>query len=98
MAGPVAASPVQPAPERAARPKDAKLSVMVSLTVYEGRPLLKQAFGMLSDYSYDVLMSDRLTVAVDPRGHNFESCIRAFDDCDLIFGIIAPSYCTGIWS
>ena len=96
MAGPVAAPPAQAAPERTIRSKGAKLSVMVSSTVYEIRPLLKQAFAMLAGYGYDVMMSDRLTVAVDPRGHNFDSCIRAVDICDLFFGIITPSYGTGI--
>jgi hypothetical protein len=75
---------------------ESKLSIMVSSTVYDIRPLLKQAFGMLRGYGYDVMMSDRLTVAVDPRGHNFESCIRAVDECDLFFGIITPFYGTGV--
>jgi hypothetical protein len=35
-------------------------------------------------------------VAVDPRRHNFDSCIRAVEACDLFFGIITPAYGTGI--
>lgn len=75
---------------------ESKLSIMVSSTVYDIRPLLKQAFGMLTSYGYDVIMSDRLTVPIDPRKHNFDSCIRAVEECDLFFGIITPSYGTGV--
>ncbi len=75
---------------------ESKLSVMVSSTVYGIRPLLKQVYGELSAYGYDVLMSDRHTVAVDPRKHNFANCIRAVEKCDLFLGIITPSYGTGI--
>jgi len=73
-----------------------KLSIMVSSTVYSIRPLLKQVFGILTGYGHDVMMSDRLTVAVDPRKHNFESCLAAVEKCDLFFGIITPTYGTGI--
>jgi len=73
-----------------------KLSIMVSSTVYSIRPLLKQVFGILTSYGHDVMMSDRLTVPVDPRKHNFESCLDAIEQCDLFFGIITPAYGTGI--
>lgn len=79
-----------------AHAKKMKLSIMVSSTVYDIRPLLKQVFGMLTGYGFDVLMSDRATIAVDPRRHNFESCIRAVMNCDLFFGIITSSYGTGV--
>lgn len=75
---------------------DSKLSIMVSSTVYGIRPLLKQIYGMLTGYGYDVLMSDRATVAVDPRKHNFDSCIRAVERCDLFLGLITPFYGTGV--
>lgn len=77
-------------------PSESKLSIMVASTVYDIRPLLRQVFGILTGYGYDVMMSDRLTVPVDPRKHNFESCIRAVEKCDLFFGIITPAYGTGI--
>lgn len=67
-----------------------KLTIMVSSTVYSIRPLLGQVFGMLTCYGYEVLMSDRATVAVDPRGHNFDSCIRTVENCDLFLGTITP--------
>jgi len=73
-----------------------KLSIMVSSTVYDIRPLLKQVFAMLDAYGFHVLMSDRGTVAVDPRKHNFDSCIRAVDKCDLFFGIITSAYGSGV--
>ncbi|MBH1943480.1 DUF4062 domain-containing protein [Erythrobacter sp. YJ-T3-07] len=75
---------------------DSKLTVMVSSTVYGIRPLLKQVFAMLTGYGHEVLMSDGATVAVDPRKHNFDSCIRAVESCDLFFGLITPSYGTGV--
>jgi hypothetical protein len=75
---------------------DPKLSIMVSSTVYGIRPLLKQVYGMLDGYGHDVVMSDRLTLPVDPRKHNFDSCLAAVEKCDLFFGFITPSYGTGI--
>lgn len=73
-----------------------KLSIMVSSTVYTIRSLLKQVDGMLGGYGHEVMMSDRLTVPVDPRKHNFDSCIAAVEKCDLFFGFITPAYGTGI--
>lgn len=73
-----------------------KLSIMVSSTVYGIRPLLKQVFATLQAFGHDVMISDRHTVAVDPRKHNFDSCIRAVEQCDLFLGIITPFYGTGI--
>lgn len=73
-----------------------KLSVMVSSTVYGIRPVLKQVLGTLRAFDYDVMISDRHTVADDPRKHNFDSCIRAVEQCDLLLGIITPFYGTGI--
>ncbi len=49
---------------------DLKLSIMVSSTVYGIRPLLKQVYGLLEGFEHDVVMSDRLTLPVDPRNHN----------------------------
>lgn len=73
------------------------LSIMVSSTVYNIRSLLKQIFATLEQaYGYEVLMSDRSTIPVNPRLHNFENCIHAVETCDIFFGIITPSYGTGI--
>ena len=77
--------------------KAAPLSIMVSSSVYDKRGLLKRIFATLGNtYGYDVWMSDRSTLPVDPEVHNFQNCIRAVEECDIFFGIISPHYGTGV--
>lgn len=75
--------------------RDKKLIVMVSSTVFDIRDLLDQVYGTLTGFGYDVWMSARGTVPVNPGKSNFENCLKAVEACDLFFGIITPAYGSG---
>jgi hypothetical protein len=73
-------------------PEAAPLKVMVSSTVYNQEYELKQLFAVLEGYGYEVLMSHRGTIPVDPSKHNFKNCLAAVDSCDLFIGIVNSRY------
>ena len=73
-----------------------QLSVMVSSTAYDLKHELRQIEGVLLGYGYRPIISDRNRMGVNPKSHNFDSCIRAVENCDLFIGIITPTYGTGV--
>jgi hypothetical protein len=74
---------------------DPKPVIMVSSTVYGIENLLEQIFGVLNSYGYEVWMSYKGTVPIDPRKSNFENCLDAVDNCDVFLGLITPKYGSG---
>ncbi|MBK6627673.1 MAG: DUF4062 domain-containing protein [Flavobacteriales bacterium] len=79
---------------RAATPK-AKPKVLVSSSVYGQENLLEAIYADLEGYGYEVLMSHRGTVPVDPQVSAMDSCLKAVEECDLFLGIIFPRYGSG---
>lgn len=73
----------------------ARLTIMVSSTVYQKEPMLDQVDAILRDLGYRVWMSHKGSVPVIPGKSTYESCLAAVDDCDLYFGIITPQYGSG---
>lgn len=69
--------------------------VLVSSAVYGFEELLDQIYGVLISLDYEVWMSHKGTVPVDPKKTAMESCIQAVKDCDLFLGIILPRYGSG---
>jgi len=69
--------------------------IMVSSTVYGIENLLEQIFGVLNAYGYEVWISHKGTVPIDPRKSNFENCLDAVDGCDVFLGLITPRYGSG---
>lgn len=69
--------------------------ILVSSTVYGIEDLLDQMFGILSGFGYQVWMSYKGTIPVDPGETAFESCLRAVERCDLFLGLITPTYGSG---
>ena len=67
---------------------------MVSSTVYGIEDLLDQIFGILSP-DFEVWMSHKGTVPVDPQKSNFENCLAAVEKCDLFLGILTTKYGSG---
>lgn len=67
---------------------------MVSSTVYGIEDLLDQVFGILNP-DFEVWMSHKGTVPVDPQKSNFDNCIAAVDQCDLFLGILTTRYGSG---
>lgn len=78
-----------------AKAAKAKITIMVSSTVYGMEDQLTQLFGMLKGYGYRVWMSHMGTVPVMPGQSAFESCLAAVDACDVFFGLIRPQYGSG---
>jgi hypothetical protein len=67
---------------------------MVSSTVYGIEDLLDQIFGILNP-DFEVWMSHKGTVPVDPQKSNFDNCLAAVDTCDLFLGILTTRYGSG---
>lgn len=73
----------------------AKLTVMVSSSVYGKEAMLDQIFAALEGFGYRVWMSCKGTVPVLPGKSAFDSCLEAVERCDLFFGLITPQYGSG---
>jgi hypothetical protein len=69
--------------------------ILVSSPVYGIEDLLDQIFGMLAGFGYEVWMSHKGTVPVDPDKTAFENCLEAVERCDLFLGLITTSYGSG---
>jgi hypothetical protein len=74
---------------------------MVSSAVYGFEELLNSIYATLSapdqsgEPKYEVWMSHKGTMPVDPNVTALESCRRAVKACDLFLGIILPRYGSG---
>ncbi|MBI3267865.1 MAG: DUF4062 domain-containing protein [Planctomycetes bacterium] len=58
--------------------------------------LLESIHALLGGFGYDVLMSYKGTVPVDPALSAMTSCLQAVADCDLFLGLILPRYGSGL--
>lgn len=74
---------------------EAKPKVLVSSSVYGQENLLEAIYADLEGYGYEVLMSHRGTIPVDPQVSAMDSCLKAVEGCDLFLGIIFPHYGSG---
>jgi hypothetical protein len=74
---------------------EARLTVLVSSSVYGKEPMLEQIFATLEGFGYKVWMSLKGTVPVIPGKSAFESCLIAVENCDLFFGLITSNYGSG---
>jgi hypothetical protein len=75
--------------------KKAKLTVLISSSVYGREPLLEQIFAWLEGLGYEAWNSSIGTLPVGLRTGNYESCIKAAERCDIFFGLISPRYGSG---
>jgi|SRR5947199_1710982 len=69
---------------------------MVSSTVYGVEPFLDQVYGTLKGYGYEVWMSHKGTIPVNPKKTAFENCLVAVEQCDAFLGIITGRYGSGL--
>jgi hypothetical protein len=72
--------------------KPRKLRVMVASTIHGFEDQLEQICSTLHGYGYDVWNSHMNTIPVHPGLSNPQNCLRAVENCDLLFGIIRPRY------
>lgn len=82
-------------PPSADKPKTPQLKILVSSTVYGYEDLLESIFALLETFGYDVMMSHKGTVPVDPQHGAMENCLKAVESCDLFLGLILPRYGSG---
>lgn len=76
--------------------KNKRLTLFVSSTIYDNEKLLDQLYPILTGFGYEVWMSHKGTLPVNPGETPFQSCLRAVEQCDLFLGIITPSYGSGV--
>jgi len=74
--------------------KETRLKILVSSVVLGYEDLLESIYAIL-DQDYDVVMSHKGTLPVDPEISAMSSCVQAVDECDLFLGIILPRYGSG---
>ena len=79
-----------------AQPHIAKLRIAVVSTIYGFEDQLEQVCSTLQGYGYEVWNSHYKTIPVHPGLSNTENCLRAVEECDLLFGIIHPKYGSGV--
>lgn len=73
-----------------------RLRIFISSSVYDKQDLLTQIYASLEGIGYEVWMSHKGTIPVDPKLTAFQNCLVAVDKCDLFLGIISGYYGSGI--
>ena len=68
---------------------------MVSSVVFGYEDFLESIYAILENFGYEVRMSHKGTIEIDPNVSAMSSCEQAVDDCDVFLGIILPNYGTG---
>lgn len=84
-----------PEPKKIAKNEPYRPKLLVSSAVYGFEDLLESVYALLETFGFEVLISHKGTVAIDPTTHAFDSCLKAVDACDLFLGIILPRYGSG---
>ncbi len=72
------------------------LTLMVSSSVYGIEEYLDQIYAVLSEIGYEVWMSHKGTVPINPNQTALESCLTAAGNCDLFLSIITSRYGKGV--
>jgi hypothetical protein len=80
---------------RGSKKEPGRLKILVSSVVYGHEDLLESVYSLLDTFGYDVLMSHKGTIPIDPERSAMTSCLDATECCDLFLGIILPQYGSG---
>lgn len=72
-----------------------RLKILVSSAVVDWDELLESIYALLETYGYEVIMSHKGTLPVEPSVSAMDSCLKAVEDCDLFLGVILPRYGSG---
>lgn len=72
-----------------------RLKILVSSAVLDWDELLESIYALLDTYGYEVIMSHKGTLPVEPSVSAMDSCLKAVEDCDLFLGVILPRYGSG---
>lgn len=71
------------------------MKTLVSSVVLGYEDLLESVYALLDSYAYQVIMSHKGTLPVEPEISAMNSCLKAVDDCDVFLGLILPRYGSG---
>ena len=72
-----------------------KPTIFVSSAVYGFEDMLDQIYAILDSLGFEVWMSHKGTVPIDPNQSALGSCIASVEKCDYFLGIILPRYGSG---
>lgn len=72
-----------------------RLRVLVSSSVYGFEDLLESVYALLETFGFEVMMSHKGTIPINPAETAFENCLHAVEKCDLFLGLIFPRYGSG---
>ncbi|MFP4357050.1 MAG: DUF4062 domain-containing protein [Puniceicoccaceae bacterium] len=71
------------------------IKVMISSSVYGAQSLLRQTYGTLKQFGYEVICSPVGSLPVDPNESNRTNCLQAVKGCDIFVGLVRPIYGSG---
>jgi hypothetical protein len=91
----MATKPDQPKNTAKAARENRPLRILVSSVVYGYEDFLESIYATLGNFGYEVLMSHKGTVEIDPNISAMSSCLDAVAKCDVFLGVILPRYGTG---
>lgn len=80
---------------KAKKKEERRLRILVSSTVYGYEEFLESIYALLETFGYDVVMSHKGTVPIDPNLSAMSNCLEAVTECDLFLGLILPRYGSG---
>jgi hypothetical protein len=72
-----------------------RVRIMVSSVVLGYQDFLESIYVLLESFGYEVLMSHKGTIPIDPDSSAMSSCLEAVEQCDVFLGVILPRYGSG---
>lgn len=75
--------------------EEPRLKILVSSAVLGYEDLLESIYALLDSYGYEVVMSHKGTLPVNPEISAMDSCLESVRDCDVFLGVILPRYGSG---
>ncbi|PAW70203.1 MAG: hypothetical protein B9S35_15440 [Opitutia bacterium Tous-C5TDCM] len=82
-------------PRASATKEEPRLKILVSSAVLGYEDLLESIYALLDAFGYEVVMSHKGTLPVEPEVSAMDSCLEAVKKCDVFLGLILPRYGSG---
>lgn len=83
------------APRKPAKVEERRVRILVSSAVIGYEDLLELIYSTLEGFGYEVLMSHKGTIPIDPDISAMKSCLKEVEQCDVFLGVILPRYGSG---
>lgn len=85
----------QPPKQKGSSKEEPRLKILVSSAVLGYEDLLESIYALLDSYGYEVVMSHKGTLPVNPEISAMDSCLESVRDCHVFLGVILPRYGSG---